>query len=117
MDVASLKEEFVGHQFDEVEFDVQAGALAEYAAACGETAEYYVDPTHPDLRAVTNYTSRYHGRRSLPDGFPIKMFTIIDTYGNIIMIELKEIKTNLGLDISTFIFKVPQGAEVFDMSK
>jgi len=51
------------------------------------------------------------------DGFPIKMFTIIDTYGNIIMIELKEIKTNLGLDISTFIFKVPQGAEVFDMSK
>ena len=51
------------------------------------------------------------------DGFPIKMFTIIDTYGNIIMIELKQIKTNLGLGVSTFIFKVPQGAEVFDMSR
>lgn len=51
------------------------------------------------------------------DGFPIKMFTIIDTYGNIIMIELKDIKTNIGLDISTFIFKVPQGAEVFDMTR
>jgi outer membrane lipoprotein carrier protein len=51
------------------------------------------------------------------DGFPIKMFTIIDTYGNIIMIELKDIKMNPGLDASTFIFKIPQGAEVFDMSK
>ena len=51
------------------------------------------------------------------DSFPIKMFTIIDTYGNIIMIELENIKTNPGLDPSTFIFKVPQGAEVFDMSK
>lgn len=51
------------------------------------------------------------------DGFPIKMFTIIDTYGNIIMIELKQIKTNSGLDASIFIFKVPQGAEVFDMSR
>ncbi|GBE40713.1 outer-membrane lipoprotein carrier protein precursor [bacterium BMS3Bbin09] len=51
------------------------------------------------------------------DGFPIKMFTIIDTYGNIIMIEIKQIKTNSGLDASIFIFKVPQGAEVFDMSR
>jgi outer membrane lipoprotein carrier protein len=51
------------------------------------------------------------------DGFPIKMFTIIDTYGNIIMIELDKIKTNSGLDVSIFIFKVPEGAEVFDMSK
>ncbi|MBL7031622.1 MAG: outer membrane lipoprotein chaperone LolA [Nitrospira sp.] len=50
-------------------------------------------------------------------GFPIKMFTIIDTYGNIIMIELKNIKINPGLDASIFIFKVPEGAEVFDMSK
>ncbi len=51
------------------------------------------------------------------DGFPIKNFTIIDTYGNIIMIELKDIKINPGLDASLFIFKIPPGAEVFDMSK
>ena len=51
------------------------------------------------------------------DGFPIKMFTIIDTYGNIIMIELDEMKINPGLDASIFIFKVPEGAEVFDMSR
>ena len=51
------------------------------------------------------------------DGFPIRMFTIIDTYGNIIMIELKNIKMNPGLDASIFIFKIPTGAEVFDMSR
>ena len=54
---------------------------------------------------------------TVTDGFPIKMFTIIDTYGNIIMVELDKIKTNPGLDASIFIFKVPEGAEVFDMSK
>ena len=78
MDVASLKEEFVGHEFDEVEFDVRAEALSEYAAARGETADYYLDPEHPQLRAVTNYTTRYHGRRSLPEGFPIKMHASFD---------------------------------------
>jgi outer membrane lipoprotein carrier protein len=50
-------------------------------------------------------------------GFPIQMFTILDTYGNIIMIELKDIKTNPGLKDELFDFKIPDGAEVFDMSQ
>ncbi len=48
---------------------------------------------------------------------PVKMFTIFDTYGNIIMIELKNVQTNPGLDDSIFTFKIPPGAEVYDMSK
>ena len=48
-------------------------------------------------------------------GFPIQMFTILDTYGNIIMIELKDIKTNPGLKDELFNFQIPPGAEVFDM--
>ena len=48
---------------------------------------------------------------------PIKMFTIFDTYGNIIMIELRNVQINPGLDSSIFAFTVPPGAEVFDMSK
>lgn len=51
------------------------------------------------------------------EGFPIKMFTIIDTYGNIIMIELEDMQINPGLDPSIFIFEIPESAEVFDMSK
>ena len=50
-------------------------------------------------------------------GFPIQMFTILDTYGNIIMIELKDIKTNPGLQDELFNFQIPPGAEVFDMSQ
>ena len=50
-------------------------------------------------------------------GFPIKMFTILDTYGNIIMIELKDIKTNPDLKYELFDFQIPEGAEVFDMSQ
>ncbi len=52
-----------------------------------------------------------------PEGFPVKMFTIFDTYGNIIMIELDNIKINSGLDDSLFVFKAPPGAEVFDMGE
>jgi outer membrane lipoprotein carrier protein len=48
---------------------------------------------------------------------PVKMFTIFDTYGNIIMIELKNVQTNSGLNDSIFTFKIPPGAEVYDMSK
>lgn len=50
-------------------------------------------------------------------GFPIQMFTILDTYGNIIMIELKDIKTNQELKDSLFDFQIPESAEVFDMSR
>lgn len=49
--------------------------------------------------------------------FPVKMFTVIDTYGNIIMIELTGVKVNPGLDDGLFHFTPPPGAEVYDMSK
>ncbi len=51
------------------------------------------------------------------EDMPVKMFTIFDTYGNIIMIELKNVQTNQGLNDSIFTFKIPPGAEVYDMSK
>jgi outer membrane lipoprotein carrier protein len=50
-------------------------------------------------------------------GFPVKMFTIFDTYGNIIMIELHGVKTNPGIDDALFQFTVPKGAEVFDLDE
>lgn len=54
---------------------------------------------------------------TVPEGFPVKLFTIIDTYGNIIMIELRNIITNSGLDDEFFKFKIPEGAEVYDMGQ
>lgn len=52
-----------------------------------------------------------------PDDFPVKMFTIIDTYGNIIMIELADVTVNPGLDDSLFIFTPPPDAEVYEMNR
>ena len=52
-----------------------------------------------------------------PGAMPVKMFTIFDTYGNIIMIELSDVKVNPGLDDSFFTFHIPPDAEVYDMSK
>ncbi len=78
VDVKALKDEFVGHQFDEVEFVPDARAMAEFASACGETAPEFVDPSHDDFRAVPNYTTRYHGRRSLPKDFPVEIRTSFD---------------------------------------
>lgn len=49
--------------------------------------------------------------------FPLKKFSIIDTYGNQIIIELKNVKVNSGLEDSLFTFDVPPGVEVLDMNQ
>lgn len=48
------------------------------------------------------------------DDFPVKMFTIIDTYDNVIMVELADVKINQGIDDARFNFKTPPGAEVYE---
>lgn len=49
--------------------------------------------------------------------FPIKTLTIFDMYGNTIILKLKDLKINPGLDDSLFVFKIPQGVEVHDFSQ
>lgn len=49
--------------------------------------------------------------------FPIKKFSIFDTYGNKIDVAVENVKINLGLEDSFFIFKAPPGAEVFDFNQ
>jgi len=72
IDVKALKEQWCGWQFDEVEFDIEVEPMIEFAVACGETEARHIDPKDPDFRAVPSYTARFHGRRSMPDDFPIK---------------------------------------------
>jgi len=72
-DVQELKEKWTGQTFDTVSFEVERGALVEFALACGETLPRYIDPSDEDFQAVPSYTSRYHGRRQLPEGFPVDM--------------------------------------------
>ena len=72
IDVAQLRADWCGRQFDEVEIAVDALQMVEFAEACGETAPRYTDPSHPDFQAPPSYTSRFHGGRALPKDFPIR---------------------------------------------
>ena len=76
--IDEMKEQYIDHQFDEVEFVVEADDMVAFAEACGESLPHFVDPTAPGFRAVPNYASRYHGRRSLPKGFPVNMMASFD---------------------------------------
>ena len=70
IDVDKLKRDWAGAAFDTAEFEVKADDLRDFALSCGETAAHFTDPEHPEFRAVPNFTSRYVGRRVLPDNFP-----------------------------------------------
>lgn len=70
IDVDQLKRDWAGAAFDTAEFEARADDLRDFALSCGETAPHYTDPEHPDFRAVPNFTSRYVGRRVLPENFP-----------------------------------------------
>ncbi len=73
MDIAELKQKWAGQTFDTVSFEVDGSELVEFALACGETLPRYTDRSDDDFQAVPSYTSRYHGRRQLPEGFPVDM--------------------------------------------
>ena len=70
VDVERLKRDWTGFEFDRVEFPVTAEELAAFARAVGETAPWFTDAAHPELRAVPNFTTKYHGRRMWPPDFP-----------------------------------------------
>ncbi len=61
------------------------------------------------MGAVTNI------RITLSDGdFPIRSFVINDTYGNVIEIELRDIRINTGLKDSLFDLTLPKGVNVLE---
>ena len=71
-DTKALKEKWCGWEFDEVDFEMKAEPMVEFAASCGETQSRFTEPDDPDFQAVPSYTTRFHGRRAMPDDFPIK---------------------------------------------
>lgn len=70
VDVDKLKRDWAGFEFDTAEFTISPQDLVDFASACGETDPRYTDPAHADFQAVPNFTSRYVGRRVLPEHFP-----------------------------------------------
>lgn len=70
LDLDAIREQYVGVQFEEHTFDVDAARLAEYALASGEQAPRFTDPADPDFQAPATFASSLQRGRGLPDDFP-----------------------------------------------
>lgn len=62
------------------------------------------------------FMEKIHLETSSTD-FPVKTFTVFDSAGNIIVIEVSSVKINPGLTDTFFIFNVPPDVEVYDFSQ
>jgi hypothetical protein len=69
-DITAAREKFLNQDFDEKSFSVPAEKTIEYARLCGETAERFLDASHPDFQAPPTYIASLSGSRALPEGFP-----------------------------------------------
>ena len=70
LDIDALRDEWIGVQFEEKSFEINADAMAEYAKACGEVASAYTDPADPDFQAPPTFASSLQRGRGLPEDFP-----------------------------------------------
>ena len=70
IDVDALRDKFLNVVFDEYELTLEASALVDYAASCGETAAKFIDSNHPDFQAPPTLGSSFQPRQRYPDGFP-----------------------------------------------
>jgi hypothetical protein len=70
MDLDEMRTKFVGHVFDTAEVSVREVDALAFARACGETDPRFTDPAHPDFQAPPTFTTRFVGRRAMPEGFP-----------------------------------------------
>ena len=71
MEIQQLKTDFLNRDFDSKSFLVVQEDMLEFAAACGEGAPRFTDPEHPEFQAPPTFPARFHGRRMLPNDFPI----------------------------------------------
>ena len=70
MDVAKLKQDWVGLEFDTVEFEMKLEEMLAFSETGGEQHPRFTDPSHPDFQAPATFTSKFMGRRSFPQDFP-----------------------------------------------
>ena len=70
MDVAALKKDWTGFEFDTAQFKVTEQQMLDFATSCGETDPRFTDPGHAEFQAPTTFTSKFSGRRMLPAEFP-----------------------------------------------
>ncbi|MED5174040.1 MAG: hypothetical protein VYD47_07685, partial [Actinomycetota bacterium] len=57
LNLAEVRENWVGIEFDWATFDMRTEEMVEWAQACGEEDPRFVDPAHPDFQAHPGYTT------------------------------------------------------------
>jgi hypothetical protein len=70
LDVAALRERFLGTIYDEQHFELSAAQIVDYATACGERAPRYVEPHDPDFQAPPTIATSFRPGQRLPEDFP-----------------------------------------------
>lgn len=70
IDLAALREQWVGHEFDMSSFTVDTDKMVAWAEACGESDSRFLDPDHEDFQAPPNFTTHLVSSRMLPEDFP-----------------------------------------------
>lgn len=84
------------------------GNIKEEFTASGKGDSIILKPRRP----IGNVTSISVG--TTEEGFPIRSFTIHDSYSNVIEIVLSDVKINTGLKDSLFDLSLPKGVNVFE---
>ncbi|MCU1503631.1 MAG: hypothetical protein JWM12_2985 [Ilumatobacteraceae bacterium] len=70
VDIATIRDEWVGRVFQELDLVVDRERMLDWAISCGETDPRFVDPDHPDFQASTAFPTHINVARMLPDDFP-----------------------------------------------
>lgn len=70
VEIQDVKREWVGVQFDHLDFRIDQQRMVDWAEACGETDPRFIDPDHPDFQAHPTFVAHFGARKMVPDGFP-----------------------------------------------
>lgn len=70
MEIEKLKNDWVGLEFETIEFEMKLEEMLAYSETSGETHPRFTDPEHPDFQAPSTFTAKFLGRRAFPKGFP-----------------------------------------------
>ncbi|MGH1492858.1 MAG: FAS1-like dehydratase domain-containing protein [Acidimicrobiales bacterium] len=70
IDLAEMRDRWVGEEFDLSTFKVDAETMVGWAESVGETDPRFTDPTHADFQAHPIYTTHCAASKMLPDDFP-----------------------------------------------
>ncbi len=85
----ALRSEWIGRQFDEMEFEVSAAKAKLWAQACGESRAEFCDPEHEDFQVSPTFTSHFVGRKAFPKvvsalfrrGMPFDAGKLVESHG------------------------------------